>query len=208
MKPRRRYIPTRPITWDERYQRRDYYYGTEPNEFFARELSKLKPGKILLIGEGEGRNAVFAASKGWKVDAIDSSLEAQKKAFVLAMSRKVSVNYIISNFFDYQFADEEYDAIGLIFFHVPSALRKRLFEKIRRILKSGGVIISEVFEKEQLGRPSGGPREADMLYDSMAMIDLADGMKARHLAKETVMLNEGEGHRGEAIVMRLVAEKK
>ncbi len=66
--------------WNKRYARTDFVYDTVPNEFFKQQLLKLTPGKILLPAEGEGRNAVFAAKKGWKVDAFDSSIEALKKA--------------------------------------------------------------------------------------------------------------------------------
>tara|TARA_R100001377_G_C3182541_1_gene107226 strand:+ start:629 stop:811 length:183 start_codon:yes stop_codon:yes gene_type:complete len=45
------------------------FYGTEPNDFFKQQIDKLKPGKILIPEEGEGRNAVYAASQGWKLMA-------------------------------------------------------------------------------------------------------------------------------------------
>ena len=70
--------------WDKRYNSPEYVYGKEPNEFFAAELKKLKPGLILLPAEGEGRNAVFAAEQGWKVHAFDSSQVAEDKALSLA----------------------------------------------------------------------------------------------------------------------------
>ena len=57
--------------WDARYSSKEFVYGKEPNDFFASELNKLNPGKMLLPGEGEGRNAAYAASQGWSVDAFD-----------------------------------------------------------------------------------------------------------------------------------------
>jgi hypothetical protein len=38
-------------------------YGTTPNEFFKQQLDLLEPGNILLPADGEGRNAVYAASQ-------------------------------------------------------------------------------------------------------------------------------------------------
>ena len=70
--------------WDERYSIKDYVYGTKPNHFFEEQIQKLKPGKILMLGEGEGRNAVFAAKLGWQVDAVDSSSVSKEKALKLA----------------------------------------------------------------------------------------------------------------------------
>ena len=76
--------------WDERYSNKEFVYGTLPNQFFKDQLDKLKPGKILMVGEGEGRNAVYAAKLGWQVDAIDSSNVAKEKAAKLAELNKVN----------------------------------------------------------------------------------------------------------------------
>ena len=65
--------------WDERFSADHYVYGKEPNQFFKDQIEHLEPGKALFIGEGEGRNAVYAASKGWSVDAVDISAEAKKR---------------------------------------------------------------------------------------------------------------------------------
>ena len=61
--------------WNQRYSNAKYVYGEEPNQFFATQLSALKAGSLILPCEGEGRNAVYAASLGWTVDAFDGSLE-------------------------------------------------------------------------------------------------------------------------------------
>ena len=82
--------------WDERYSSIEFVYGTEPNIFFKDELDKLNTGNILLPGEGEGRNAVYAAVKGWNVDAVDFSIIAKEKALNLAEENSVSINYEIT----------------------------------------------------------------------------------------------------------------
>ncbi len=70
--------------WDKRYSEEEFAYGTTPNEFVKSVIDKLKPGKALFLGEGEGRNAVYAASLGWNVDAVDFSESAKEKALKLA----------------------------------------------------------------------------------------------------------------------------
>lgn len=59
--------------WDKRYNTDQFIYGTTPNGFLKSELDKLKAGKLLLPGEGEGRNAIYAASRGWSVEAFHTS---------------------------------------------------------------------------------------------------------------------------------------
>ncbi len=56
--------------WDERYASEEFVYGTEPNSFLAAN-AHLLTGPILSLAEGEGRNAVFLASRGWEVLGVD-----------------------------------------------------------------------------------------------------------------------------------------
>lgn len=69
-----------PDKWNDRYKNPEYAYGISPNEFIKGELQTLNPGKILFPGEGEGRNAVYAAKLGWDVSAFDISEEGKKKS--------------------------------------------------------------------------------------------------------------------------------
>tara|TARA_X000000950_G_scaffold260222_1_gene329392 strand:+ start:219 stop:527 length:309 start_codon:yes stop_codon:yes gene_type:complete len=89
--------------WDARYAQETYVYGKEPNNYFKKTLNLLKPGKILLPAEGEGRNAVHAASLGWEVFAYDFSEFAYKKAMKLAREKEVSINYQIGSSWRFAF---------------------------------------------------------------------------------------------------------
>ena len=66
--------------WDERYAEPDYVYGKAPNKYFKEKLDEIQRGKILFPAEGEGRNAVYAAKKGWRVSAFDISEKGKEKA--------------------------------------------------------------------------------------------------------------------------------
>ena len=101
--------------WDERYAVEDYVYGTEPNDFLKEELPKLTAGKILFPGEGEGRNAVFAAQLGWEVTAFDSSTEGKAKAERLAKAKGVSIDYQLASYDEAEFPAESFDALVLIY---------------------------------------------------------------------------------------------
>ena len=59
--------------WDQRFSDREFVYGKEPNQYYKEKMDKLPKEKIILPGDGEGRNSVYAASKGWQADAIDFS---------------------------------------------------------------------------------------------------------------------------------------
>ena len=125
-------------TWDERYAQNEYVYGKQTNEFLRQQLQALRTGKILLPGEGEGRNSVFAAMLGWSVVAFDSSVEGKKKSLALAQEMGTSIEYHISSFENFV-AEPQFDAIGLIYAH--NLNRAENHKKLSRFLKKGGIII-------------------------------------------------------------------
>ena len=193
--------------WDERYSSIGFVYGTEPNIFFKDELDKLKTGNILLLGEGEGRNAVYAAVKGWNVDAVDFSIIAKEKALKLAEENSVGINYEITDLSEYKPKLNYYDTAAIIFLHLNPKIRSGVHLKVVDSLKPGGTLILEVYEKEQLGKDSGGPQNIDMLYSEKELEDDFAKLNIIVLEKKIVNLNESEQHKGEAVVQRLVAVK-
>lgn len=193
--------------WDERYSQSEYIYGQEPNVFLKEMLSTLHPGKILLPGEGEGRNAVYAANAGWSVDAFDSSMEAQKKAQKLSYDRNVKINYTLSDLKTFNYRANHYDAVGLIYIHMAPQLRKEIHNKIIESLKPSGILILEAFSKEQLEYSSGGPKDKDMLFDIEDIRDDFSKLSIEMLKKEVVELHEGMGHSGLGSVIRFVGRK-
>ena len=193
--------------WNERYSSIGFVYGTEPNIFFKDELDKLKFGNILLLGEGEGRNAVYAAVKGWNVDAVDFSIIAKEKALKLAEENSVRINYEITDLSEYKPKSNYYDAAAIIFLHLNPKIRSDVHSKVVDSLIPGGTLILEVYEKEQLGKDSGGPKNIDMLYSKEELKDDLKKMKIIMFEKKIITLNESEQHKGEAAVLRLIAVK-
>ena len=195
--------------WNERYSTKDYIYGTRPNQFFKEQIEKLNAGKILMVGEGEGRNAVYAAKLGWQVDAIDSSSVAKDKALMLAEQNKVSINYQVADIHSYNFPDNIYDAVGIVFLHINESEKenKRLHIKFTNTLKKKGRIILELFSKNQLGKNSGGPQDLDLLCSIEQIRKNFPIFKNELLLEENILLSEGEFHQGEASVIRFVGVK-
>ena len=195
--------------WDERYSIKDYIYGTQPNQFFKEQIDKLTVGKILMVGEGEGRNAVYAAKLGWQIDALDSSSAARDKAMRLAEQNKVSINYQIADIHSYNFPANTYDAVGIIFLHINESLAESeiLYKKLTGSLKKNGRIILELFSKNQLGKKTGGPQDLSLLYSIEQIRKNFSTLTPEVLHEENVLLSEGDLHNGEASVIRYVGVK-
>ena len=190
------------VFWDERYSSDTYVYGKQANAFFAAQLADLKPGRLLLPGEGEGRNAVHASRLGWKVDAFDQSRAGRDKAMALASGFDVDINYALCPLEDFDFPEDEYDLVALLFFHVPEASRRYLHRKVIESLKPGGRLVLEAFHKEQINYNTGGPKSLDMLFDENILEADFTLLETVMLDKQEIILDEGPFHQGPAKIIR------
>jgi SAM-dependent methyltransferase len=193
--------------WDERYARQEYIYGTNPNSFLKEKLALLKPGRIIFPADGEGRNAVYAATLGWETEASDQSTEGQKKAVQLANQKGVSIHYFIQPLDQWNPEPNQYDCIALIFVHLPEALRKRVHQSAIKALKPGGTLILEAFTINQLTRNSGGPRNPELLFTADQIKADFINLSEVEIQEAQVILDEGPLHQGLADVIQLTWHK-
>jgi len=192
--------------WDQRYDTKEFVYGRYPNVFFREFIDNHKPGSLLLPAEGEGRNAVYAALKNWQVTAFDFSQPARDKAMALCREYDVQVDYQISSIEDFQ-TRERFDAIALIFLHLPQHTRHQMHRKLISFLKPGGCFMIEAFSKKQIHYNTGGPKNLDLLYQRQDLMeDIAD-LELVHLKEKQREMDEGYYHRGKAEVLQLIARK-
>lgn len=192
--------------WDTRYAENDIVYGHQPNKFFKDFIDSHKPGTILLPAEGEGRNAVYAASKGWKVDAFDFSEEAFKKASSLSAKKNVQVNYWLQEIESFT-STKKYDAVGLIYVHLPKNIRQEFHRQVHNSIRSGGFLIFEAFAKEQIEFNSGGPKDISLLYDAPTICNDFPFLHVLFCGQREIELNEENFHKGNAAVLQLIGQK-
>ena len=198
--------------WDTRYSEEGYAYGTAPNRWFEEQLHRLPiKGRILLAAEGEGRNAVFAASIGWEAVAFDPSSAGRHKAIQLADRTGVTIDYRVGTLDQMDFEEASFDALCLVYAHLPEGQRE-FHEELGRMVKPGGYVILEGFSKANLPyrerNPAiGGPPKLDMLFSLNQIRDDFNTFEPLILREEEVELSEGKYHRGRGMVIRLVGKK-
>lgn len=195
--------------WDQRFAAPGYKYGTAPNTFLREQAPRLAAGsRVLLPGDGEGRNGVWLAQQGHRVLAVDSSAVGLAKARALAAERGVAIDTVCADLADWAPEAAAFDAVVLVYCHLPSALRRRVHRGLAAALKPGGWLLLECFEPAQRGRPSGGPQDLDLLADLAALREDFAGRLDEQLGwqGETV-LDEGPGHQGPARVSRYLGRR-
>lgn len=198
--------------WDDRYLEEGYAYGEQPNVFFKTWLDQFPPGAILMPADGEGRNGVYAAGLGWQVTATDLSSAGREKALQLARQRNVSLEYLVGDLEEMDFAPGSFDAIGLIYAHFPAEKKLPLLHKLSHCLKPGGIVIFEAFGKNHLqlirANPKvGGPTEEGMLFSIADIESTFSQYTPLLLVEAETELQEGAYHNGKGSVVRFVGRK-
>jgi SAM-dependent methyltransferase len=139
--------------WDERFRGKDFAQGKNPNPFLKKQIALLPKGKALDLAAGEGRNAIFLAQHGFKVDAVDISEIGLRKTQELAAKREVRVHTILADLDTYPIKRGEYDLITNFYF-----LNRKIIPRIKRGLKKGGVVFFETYLLEHRRLHTGGPK--------------------------------------------------
>ncbi|WP_407275767.1 class I SAM-dependent methyltransferase [Halothiobacillus sp. DCM-1] len=194
--------------WNQKYAREDYFYGEQPNDFLRSQAFRLPPAaRILVIGDGEGRNGVWLAQQGFDVSTVDYSAVACQKARALAARRGVMLDSHCADLLTWDWPVAAFDAVVSIFLHFEPSDRQQIHQRIAHSLRPQGLLIVELFHPNQLNYRSGGPKAVEMLVT-------ADDLRADWPQLDWLLLVEGEtrltegvGHEGTGWVTHGVARR-
>ncbi len=138
--------------YEERYRTGEYYWGLRPNDLAFEVLRRFyptKPMRLLEIGCGEGRDAVFFARNGFQVTAFDLAESGLEKARQLAERQHVEVNFFCADLLQFR-VEEPFDLIysSGVFHHIPPRLRQEVFSGYKSCVLPGGAVAANVFVKK------------------------------------------------------------
>lgn len=189
--------------WESRYAEPRFAYGSEPNRWLVECEPRLpRAARILVPGDGEGRNGVYLARQGHDVTSMDMAASGLIKASALAKEAGVALTTLQADLAEWAPEPASYDTVVLVFLHLPPAIRARVHKSLATSLKPGGCLVIEAFDRSHFGLPGGGPRDPDWLFDSaMLRADFAD-LECEVLEQADVVLDEGPFHQGAARVVR------
>lgn len=148
--------------WDRRYATAELIWTAEPNRFLVEEAADLAPGRALDLGAGEGRNAVWLATKGWQVTAIDFSQTGLDKARQLAERANVEIELRCAD------AVEPigglHDLVVVLYLHLPPERRRAAHRNAAAALAPGGTLLVVGHDTTNLTDGYGGPQDPAVLF--------------------------------------------
>lgn len=196
-------------TWNRRFAEADYLFGTEPNVWLREHATVWQPGEhVLCVADGEGRNSVWLAKQGLQVDAFDISEVGVAKARRLAEQQGVAVNLVVADCDAFDWPEAAYDGVAAIFIQFADpTLRDRLFARMVRSLKPGGVLVLQGYTPQQLEFRTGGPPLLSHLYTEELLRAAFAGLDILALRSYEAVVTEGAGHHGRSALVGLLARR-
>ncbi|MGV3618004.1 MAG: methyltransferase [Fimbriimonas sp.] len=147
-----------------------------PNPFLESVAPDLNPGSALDIGCGSGRDAVFLASLGWHVTALDILPDALDRGRDLAaryLDDPTRIDWVVTDVHR-SAPSGQFDLVTMFaFLHRPLLLR------LPEMLNPGGSLILETFTTEHRAR-HGRPASPDLAVDPEKLPHLAPGLRIEH----------------------------
>lgn len=179
-----------PEAWDQRYAESEMVWSLEPNEFVVEYLSDLPAGKMLDLGGGEGRNALWFASRGWHVENSDFSAVAVTK-FLQRAEREGLLELCTGTTVDATHPEscvtKPVDLAVMAYLQIPAADLAAAIATAAHSLLPGGTFFGVWHARENLEYGFGGPPSPELnpTQDELRAACEAVGMKI-----ETLTLRE------------------
>jgi 2-polyprenyl-3-methyl-5-hydroxy-6-metoxy-1,4-benzoquinol methylase len=149
--------------WDERYSTSELIWTGRANQFVEAHLADLEPGTAIDVGAGEGRNAVWLASRGWSVTAVDFSRVGLDKADQLASEHGVEVSTVCADATTWTPA-APVDLVVLSYLQLPSDQQRTVLEHAATWLNPGGTLFVIAHDRSNIEHGHGGPPSEEVCY--------------------------------------------
>jgi hypothetical protein len=129
--------------WNEAFQQ-GASFNKKPNGTLVAAVKGRKPGTALDIAMGQGRNALFLASQGWKTTGVDISDEGIRQAQLEAVKQKLKLETVQADVDTWDLGTNKWDLVTLIY----AGADPKMVERIKPSLKKGGLFVCEYFSAD------------------------------------------------------------
>ena len=182
--------------WDARYAAVENLWAAKPNRFLVAEVADLEPGRALDLACGEGQNAIWLATLGWRVTGVDYSEVAIAKARERAERDGVDAEFECADLVTYEPGSSVFDLVVVLYLHIPSRERHIVLGRAAAALAPGGTFLLVGHDTLNMTEGVGGPSDPEIHFtpDEIAA-ELAD----LEIVKAERVLRDVRGQERDAI---------
>ena len=197
-------------SWVKKYDTEAFVYTKDVNQFVVELCSPLQSGTAIDVAGGEGRNAVWLAERGWRVEVIDFAPNALAKAESLAAERGVAARVVTTeaSALDFTARLAPVDLAVVAYLHIYSHQLAQALRQTLAALKPGGHLMGVWHALENLKHNSHGPQNPDSLpsVESLAALCKELGLEVLTLENRDGFVRTDEGPKPSVTVV-LLAQK-
>jgi SAM-dependent methyltransferase len=179
--------------WNRRYSGQDLVWSAEPNRFLVEEVAGLTPGRALDLAAGEGRNAIWLAEHGWRVEAVDFSEAGLDRARRLVRARGVEVRWVLADLLDYATPAGSFDLVLLFYLQIPWEQMRGVIRRAGRAVAPGGTFLLVGHDRVNLEQGWGGPKSPDVLYTAREVAGELGGLTVLEASRRRRPVETDEG---------------
>jgi 2-polyprenyl-3-methyl-5-hydroxy-6-metoxy-1,4-benzoquinol methylase len=130
--------------WEEVHRADTALRGGRPNPQLVAEAGDLTPGKALDAGCGEGADAIWLASRGWRVTAVDFATtplrRGREHAETLGADITSRIDWVQADLTSWTPTEEHFDLVSAHYVH-GVAPREALFRRLAASVAPGGTLL-------------------------------------------------------------------
>jgi SAM-dependent methyltransferase len=138
--PHRTSIENARDMWNDNY-RQGVGFDQRPNRLLVDTVRGVAPGAALDVMMGQGRNAVYLATQGWRVTGVDIADEGLRIAREAAAAKNVEITTIQADADQHDYGVARWDLVTMIYAGSSPAL----IEKLKPSIKPRGLFVLEFF---------------------------------------------------------------
>ena len=168
-----------PASWDARYADAAAAAGSvwslQPNAEVAAILADAEPGTAVDRGCGEGRNALWLASRGWAVTAVDYSSVGLATGRRRAEERGLEVEWVQADVTTWV-PPRGIDLALLAYLQLPAGSLVPVLRRAVDALTRRGRLVVVGHDRDNLTRGVSGPQDAELLHTVADLRAGAEGL--------------------------------
>jgi len=163
--------------WDAKYETDEYVYTKLVNRFVKEYCEPLTPGTAMDVAGGEGRNTVWLAQQGWRVENIDFSQKALDKCLAFAEEEGVSgfVDTNCASALEFEPNETPVDLAVIAYLQIPQVDLAAAIKRVASHVKPGGHLMGVWHSRDNLEHSFGGPRDPEVLPNPELLTEYLSG---------------------------------